>query len=175
MKNGFQSGFFAGKFGISQSDLDRLLSSALANGGDYADLYLEYRTRDMMALEEGVLKNASRNISQGIGVRVVAGEKTGYAAADTLDLHHMASAAAEAGKIAVAGAPRASIHSAVSQTLHDLYRVPDPLVDASFKTKLMLLQEADRAARAYGQNIVEVRVVLANEVKHVLIHNSTGA
>jgi len=64
-------------FGIQDQNLNQVLSVALAKGGDYAELYLEYRTRESLNFEEGILKSASTNISEGIGIRVIHGEKTG--------------------------------------------------------------------------------------------------
>jgi TldD protein len=165
---------FSHRFGITQHDLDRLLVTALAKGGNDADLYLEYRTRDMLALEEGMLKSATKNIFQGLGVRVVVGEKTGYASADSLEMSEMLAAAAMAGSIAHDSGssvwPCGTRHS----TPHNLYPVPCPIVDFDLAPKLRLLEEADRAARSYDPHIAEVRAVLANELKHVLIYSRGG-
>jgi TldD protein len=167
---------FADRFGLTPGDLDRLLSTALAKGGDYADLYLEYRVKDMLALEEGVLKSAAKSILQGVGVRVVAGEKTGYAYADSLDIAEALRAAVMAGTIALNSGPSpVPAQSACRTPGYDLYPVPQPLAHLELTPKLALLEEADRTARAYDSQIVEVRVVLANEAKHVLVCNSAGA
>jgi len=163
---------FSGRFGITRRDLDRLLSTALAQGGDYADLYLEYRTRDMLALEEGVLKSATRSIFQGAGVRVVVAEKTGYAAVDSLEINEMLQAAITAGAIARNSKPCTQFPRIHRGVPHDLYPVSRPIVDLELAPKLLLLEEANRAARSYDPRIQEVRVVLANEVKHVLIYSS---
>jgi len=163
---------FANRFGITRRDLDRLVSTALARGGDYADLYLEYRTRDMLALEEGVLKSATRSIFQGAGVRVVVAEKTGYAAVDSLEINEMLQTAITAGAIARNSRPCTQFPRIHRGVPHDLYPVSRPIVDLELAPKLLLLEEANRAARSYDPRIQEVRVVLANEVKHVLIYSS---
>jgi TldD protein len=62
------SHIFAERFGVTPNDLESLLSEALSAGGDYADLYLEHRVKDLLSLEEGIVKSASKNISQGLGV-----------------------------------------------------------------------------------------------------------
>src|SRR5437867_4963004 len=167
--------FFSDRFGITQQDLDRLLGAALAKGGNYADLYFEYRSNDVLTLEEGILKNASRNISQGVGIRVVVGEKTGYAYADGFEMEDMLRAASTAGAIALAPGAGAPPPVAVRPSkTHDLYPVGQPLVDIDIATKLGLLQDSDRVARAYDPRIVEVRVVLANEKKQVMVYTSRG-
>ena len=167
---------FADRFGLAPRDLDRLLATALSKGGDYADLYLEYRTKDMLALEEGVLKSATKIILQGVGVRVVAGEKTGYAYADSLAMDEALPAAAMAGVIALGSGSCCVPPQCISRRpARDLYPVRHPLAVLELAPKLALLEEADRVARAYDPLIAEVRVVLASEIKHVLVCNSLGA
>jgi TldD protein len=158
-------------FGITSMRLDAVLSEALAGGGSYADLFLEYRVKDFLSFEEGILKNAAKNISQGIGVRVVAGDKTGYAYADGFEYREMIQAARTANVIArsTSGAfpPPQQIGM---RHMGTLYPVSLPLVDVELQTKLQLMKEADRAARAHDSRIVEARIALANERKHVLIY-----
>jgi TldD protein len=166
--------FFSERFGITQTNLDRLLSTALSNGGDYADLFFEYRTRDVLTLEEGILKNASKNISQGVGIRVIDGERTGYAYADGFEADDMLSAARTAGAIARVGGSGQVPPVRVRAARHDLYPVAVPLVEIDLPVKLQLLLQADRTARAHDSRVVEVRVVLANEQKQVLVYSSRG-
>src|SRR5262245_30738276 len=78
--------FFTGKFNISVSDIESLLGVALSRGGDYADLYFEYATLNSLNLEEQIIKSANRAARQGVGVRVISGEKTGYAYCDEIDV-----------------------------------------------------------------------------------------
>jgi TldD protein len=167
--------FFADNFGINQGDLETLLSTALATGGDYADLYFESRTNDVLIFEENILKTASKSISQGVGIRVIAGEKTGYAYCDGFETGDMMRAARTAAAIALdspAGSTQPVPVSAAAT--HDLYRVAQPLVDIELPRKLDLLQDANKTARSYDHRIVEVRIVLANEKKQVMIYSSTG-
>ncbi len=167
--------FFAGRFGITRQDLERLLAAALSHGGDYADLYLEYRTRDFLTLEEGILKNASKILSQGVGIRVIDKEKTGYAYADGFETPELLRAARVAASIAHGSSPKIATRVSLSkQNTHDLYAVTLPLVDVELAAKLRLMQEADCLARAYDSRIIEVRVVLASEKKQVLMYSSCG-
>jgi TldD protein len=75
---------FFQKFGITPNDLQRYLGEALSAGGDYADLYFEYLTSTSISVDESIVKSASQGISAGCGVRVLAGERTGYAYTDDL-------------------------------------------------------------------------------------------
>src|SRR6266852_390703 len=78
-----QSLFFQ-KFGITPNDLQRYLGEALSAGGEYADLYFEYQTSTSISMDESMVKSASQGISAGCGVRVLSGERTGYAYTDDL-------------------------------------------------------------------------------------------
>ncbi len=165
--------FFANRFGITDHDLNRVLSEALTRRAEYADIYLEYKTRDILTLEEGILKGASKNISQGVGVRVLSGQKTGYAYADGFEMEELLKAARTASSIAAGEGIGKSLPIRIGgRKSHDLYPVDKPIVDAELGVKLSLLQEADAAGRAYDPDIVEVRAVLANEKKQVLIVSS---
>ncbi len=161
--------------GLTLTALDGLLAEALSQGGDHADVYIEYRTRDLLAFEEGILKSASRDISQGAGIRVIAGERTGYAYSDGFELRDMIQASRTASAIAHSGGwhqfpayPVSREHS------HNLYPVLRPIVDIELAGRLHLLEEADREARRYDSRIREVRVVLASEKKMVMVYGSNG-
>src|SRR5436309_13472327 len=74
--------FFHERFGLSDGALERVLGTALERRADWADLYFEFRVNQTASLEEGVVKKATRNVSQGVGGRVVAGARSGYAHSD---------------------------------------------------------------------------------------------
>src|SRR5260221_9988287 len=94
-----QSLFFQ-KFGITPTDLQSYLSEALSAGGDYADLYFEYLTSTSISVDESIVKSASQGISAGCGVRVLSGERTGYAYTDDLSPNKILRAARTAALIA---------------------------------------------------------------------------
>ncbi|MCL5259043.1 MAG: metalloprotease TldD, partial [Nitrospirae bacterium] len=73
--------FFESRFGTHERVLGQTLGSALGQQIDDADLYFEYTTAESLSLEEGMVKKGGRHVSQGVGARVLAGEKTGYAIA----------------------------------------------------------------------------------------------
>ena len=80
----FSESIFAVRFGITQQDLEGYLAEALSAGGDYADLYFEYIATSSISMDEGMVKSATQGVSMGVGVRVIAGERTGYAYCDDL-------------------------------------------------------------------------------------------
>ena len=91
---------FFQKFGVTPTDLQRYLSEALSAGGDYADLYFEYLTSTNISVDESIVKSATQGISAGCGIRVLAGERTGYAYTDDLAPERILRAARTAALIA---------------------------------------------------------------------------
>src|SRR6476620_5763802 len=89
-----------GPAGIDSTICQRLLTVALSKGGDYADLFFEYRAGGGLVFDEGILKSASRGVSMGVGVRVVKGDATGYAYVEDLEWDAMKRAAETAAQIA---------------------------------------------------------------------------
>ena len=80
----FSESIFATRFQITRQDLQHYLSDALSKGGDYADLYFEYLLTSSLSLDESMVKSATQGVSMGVGVRVISGERTGYAYSDDL-------------------------------------------------------------------------------------------
>src|SRR5207253_9582589 len=91
---------FFEKHGVTTRDLEGYLSEALSRGGDYADIYFEYRINHSIVLEEQIIKSATKGVSLGAGVRVISGEKTGYAYSDDLNRQNILKAARTAAFIA---------------------------------------------------------------------------
>src|ERR1051326_2752499 len=92
--------FFGERFNITERDLERYLDEALSRGGDYADLYFEYLATSNTSREEAIGKAGSEGGSLGLDVRVIAGERTGYAYSDDLSPEKILKAARVAACIA---------------------------------------------------------------------------
>ena len=97
---------------MTSADLERYLAAALDRGGDFADLYFEYQSTSSLLMEESLLKSANQGISVGVGVRVLAGERTGYAYSDDLAPEKILRAAETAAHIASGPARTANVTSA---------------------------------------------------------------
>src|SRR5262249_41355477 len=122
--------FFTSRFNITLADVGKLLGVALSKGGDYADLYFEYRINNAVNLEEQLVKSATKSISQGVGVRVNSGEKTGYAYTDEISVESIQRAALTAAYIAQGGATDLGpINVSPSTNQYNLYPVDEPLSD----------------------------------------------
>src|SRR5947199_3668769 len=100
----FSESIFAMRFNITPQDLEGYLAEALAHGGNYADLYFEYLQTSSISIDESMVKSATQGVSMGVGVRVIAGERTGYAYSDDLSPEKIRKAANVAAHIAAAPA-----------------------------------------------------------------------
>jgi TldD protein len=165
--------FFFEHYGLTQSDLERYLAAALSAGGDYADLYFEYLVSTSLSMDESLVKSASQGISAGCGVRVVSGERTGYAYTDDLSPGRILHAARTAALIASAPA-KTPVAGFQEKPARSLYPVTLPSVDADLTAKVELLARADKAARAYDPRIREVRISYADELRQILVVASDG-
>src|SRR5919107_5670912 len=119
---GFPDSFFARKFNITERDLENYLSEALSSGGEYADLYFEYVATSSIGIDEGIVKSATQGVSLGVGIRVIAGERTGYAYSDDLSAEKIRKAARVAAHIASGPATVEKVSLSEGRT-HSLYPV----------------------------------------------------
>ncbi len=160
-------------FTISKEDMKKLINLALANGGEHADLFFEHSISSSLRMEEDIVKDVSRNISLGMGVRVIKGDQIGYAHTDDLSYEKMAEAAKTAsfiaknpGKVKIA-----DINPVVKK---DLYTSTNLSVDADLQEKLKLIKRANQKAKEYNSKVQKTYVSLADNMKHVMYFDSKG-
>ncbi len=168
-----QGNYFFERYGLAEHDIQGYLAAALSAGGDYADLYFEYHTTTAIMVDESMVKSASQGISAGCGVRVLSGDRTGYAYTDDLAPEKILRAARTAALIA-SGPAKEPIVSLKENRGRDLYPVTLPSVNADVREKLDLVNRADKAARAYDPRIKEVRCSYADELRRILVIGSDG-
>ncbi len=166
--------FFFARYGLSMGDMEKLLATALARGGEYADLYFEYKLSHSVSIEEEIVKSATKAISQGVGVRVIAGEKTGYAYADDVSVSAIKKAAETASHIARNLQNGAAASLKVRANEHNLYPISESVSDVELARKIELIRTGDRAARSFDKRIREVQSGIFDEFKYVMIATSDG-
>ncbi len=166
--------FIQNRYNLTEADLERYLGEALSQGGDYADLYFEYTATSSVGLDESIVKSATQGVSVGCGVRVISGEKTGYAYTDDLAPEKIVHAARVAAHIA--SSPSDTKVAGLNQRESDrnLYPVVEALGDAGLAAKVELLRRADRAARAEDTRVFQVQVGYRDSTKHVLVATCDG-
>ncbi|MFQ5663865.1 MAG: TldD/PmbA family protein [Terriglobia bacterium] len=165
--------FFAQQHGLDPSRLERILAEALRCRGDFADVYVEHRQHTALHLEESLLKESSEAVALGAGVRVVAGEQTGYAYTNALSRESLLEAARTAAAIA-RGPSEGMRVNLTPQAVPSRYPAAQPAHRAPMKAKTEFLRAADAAARAADARVREVGASWSDEWRQVLIANSAG-
>src|SRR5258708_29534929 len=154
---------------------ERLLSVALARGGDYADLFFEYRAAGGLVFDEGILKSASRGVSIGLGVRVLKGDATGYAYVERLDWDAMKRAAETAAQIASGGGSPGPVRAVTPvDEIPRRYELGTVTLDVPGMEKRRLLERAAAAAHAHDPRVVKVEASFAEEIREILVVSSDG-
>jgi TldD protein len=167
--------FFDDKYGMDTSHLQRILGKTLGPQIDYADLYFQYQVSETVSLEEGEVKHASKHIDQGVGVRALAGDKTGYAFSDEITVSTLELAAQTARQIASSGSSSSSVAvPGVRMPEQNLYPVQTPGPDVPIAAKLELLQRIDACSRAYDRRITRVQTSFSSSYQLVLIATADG-
>jgi TldD protein len=169
----FSQSFFAQKFNLTERDLESYLSEALSAGGEYADLYFEYLATSSIGMDEGIVKSATEGVSLGVGIRVISGERTGYAFSDDLSPEQIRKAARVASLIAKG--PATILKTGLEETRpHNLYPMLQAPHETALADRVELVKRADRAARAYDKRVFQVQASYADSLCHVLVASSDG-
>jgi TldD protein len=165
--------YFFEKLGLSERLLERCLGEALSAGGEFADLYFEAVTSTSLGMDEGIVKTAAQGISVGCGIRVLSGERTGFAYTDDLSSDRLLKAARTAALIA--NGPQIERVQGFTETrTPQLYPVAGVSSDVEIAAKLKLIERADKAARDFDPRIVQVRASINDELRRILIAASDG-
>ncbi len=159
--------------GLEERHLNRALGSINLRDVDAADLYFQISRHESWTVEDGILKDACFSLDQGVGVRAVSGEKTGFAYSDELMLPALEQAARAARAISRQGQSRAVKVTPGSQS-HNLYPAIDPIVSISDEQKKALVSEIDRETRKLDQRIEQVIVSLSSSQDLILIASTDG-
>ncbi len=159
--------------GLAEKDLNRVLDHLLGHAIDAADLYFQASRHESWVLEDGIVKEGSHGINQGVGVRAVSGEKTGFAYSDEVVLPALLQASQAARAIARAG-QQGSIQAWQARTGHSLYLPVDPVETLSEEDKVRLLHAVDAEARRLDPRVSQVIVSLAASHSVVLVAASDG-
>jgi TldD protein len=158
---------------IDTGTLERLLAAALERGGDYADVFCERRRAASFRLQSGQIHESGFSITQGVGIRVIAGESAGYAFSDDLSFESLQRAAHIASLIArerSRGERSIRIAPAQVKSFYDTRRDEH----ASSEVYVKLLERADIAARAADSRVSAVNATITDELQDVWIATSEG-
>ncbi len=154
--------------GLGEAELLATLGQLMDRRLDLADMYFQATRFESWALEDGIVKEGSFNIDQGVGVRAVSGEKTGFAYSDEIVLPALAQSAQAARAIAH-GAGSGKIQAWRAAKSHDLYASVDPLASLTEQQRISLLESVDACARALEPRGQAVNVSLSGEYTRVMM------
>jgi TldD protein len=166
--------YFFTHLGLTERLLERCLGEALSAGGDFADLYFESVISTSLGMDEGIVKTAAQGISVGCGIRVLSGERTGFAYTDDLSPERLLNAARTAALIASGPQTQRVQGFTQSPNAPSLYPIAGVTADAELSDKLALIARANKAARDYDPRIVQVRTGINDELRRILIAASDG-
>ena len=159
--------------GLDAGALERAFGTLLGPGIDFGDLYFQHTRRESWSMEDGIVKDGAHAIEQGVGVRAISGEKTGFAYSDDLDASALIASAQSARAIARDGgehAPQALVRNAGRQ----LYPALDPVDAMANEAKVAALRRVDGLLRALDPRVQQVMVSLSGGVDTVLVARSDG-
>ena len=162
--------------GLDENRIAGVLGNVMGYSVDYADLYFQLIREESWSLEDSIVKDGMHSIEQGVGVRALAGEKTGFAYSDEIVLPALQEASQAARAIARSGAS-GGMQAWHSPTGHELYLPQDPLDGLDDAAKVKLLERIDAEARRLDPRVTQVMasVSAAHEVVMVLASDGTIA
>ncbi|MCP4300336.1 MAG: metalloprotease TldD [Gammaproteobacteria bacterium] len=159
--------------GLGEQQLSNTLGTVMRGGVDYADLYFQISRQESWSLEDGIIREGSFSLDQGVGVRATSGEKTGFAYSDELVLPALQQAAGAARAIARQGQEK-SIRAWQRSIAAPLYPLSDPTTSVDDAQKTALLLEIDAATRDLDKRVEQVIVSLSSSQDLILVAASDG-
>jgi len=160
-------------FGVDEATTARVLAELTANGADAADLYFQHSRTNFLTLEDGIVSSASSTIQQGVGLRVVIGDQTGYAFTEDVTLPSMLAAARTAAAIA-SGSQVVAPQAFNAAGMGDLYKTSVPWSDVGIDQKLPLMKFVEAKAKSLEEAVDKVAVYWADQDERVMIATLDG-
>ena len=169
--------YYLERFGMTPALLGRLVAEGLKGGGNWCDLFFEDTAYTDLMLRDGIVSSGGSHIDYGCGIRVLDGERTGYAYAESTEFAALSAAARAAAAIgsgtAVIPAP-ASAFSAAAGRDSELYPMRQDWRTAEADAFVPALQQLDRLIRSRDSRVRRVTAMLSSQVSEILMYNSLG-
>ena len=160
--------------GLSLGDIEQSIGTLLGRDVDYGEVFVQSTRGESFALEDGIVKDGSFGVEAGIGVRALAGEKTGFAYSEDIRLDGLRDAARAAQSIARPGGTPGYTPSFNASSYPALYAQADPISSLSDEDKVSLLRRIDQVARAEDSRVKEVTVRISGNHETMLVMASDG-
>jgi len=161
---------------LDEQTMEKLLSIAMSRGGHYAEVFVEYKITNGVSMEENKIRQAEYGISQGVGIRVLKGEQTGYAYSDEFEFDKLKEAAEVASYIAgTAAAGTFPTFNVSPNKSKSMLKVEKNLDDVAVKEKIALLHRANETARKEDARVIQVDTSLFDTHRAIQIANTAGS
>lgn len=160
--------------GLSHTDLHKVLSHLMGPSVDAGDLYFQNTSHEAWSLEDGLVRSGTHATEQGVGIRAISGEKTGFAYADEIIMPSLMQASTAARAIAQQGS-QGSVQAWSRQNPKALYLPTDPMAAMSADEKVDLLRQVDTYARSLDPRVQQVMVSLAATHETILVASTDGS
>lgn len=157
-----------------EGHLEQVFAQLMAQDTTLADLYFQSQHFESWGLEEGIIKSGSYAIDNGVGVRAVCGEKTGFSYSGEISLSALLDSATAARAISQAGSVAANKGFAVRPISKPLYGVDNPLLSLSEQDKIAILKRIDEKARAASPHVQQVMANMVAVHETILIIDEQG-
>ncbi len=166
--------FFEERFGVTQEQMKKVLELALSKGGEFSELYFEYKISNSVRMEEDIIKDSSESISLGVGIRVLKGAQTGYGYTDDLSFERMKQTALTAAAIASGNSGIRVADLTQKMSPLQVYDLKTPMQGVLLAAKAELVKQAYAAAQSHDKRITKVQAGLVDEIQYITIANSEG-
>ena len=165
---------FKDHFNISEEELRKILNTALLKGGDFSEIFLEYKTFNFINMEEDIIKETAESITLGMGIRVLAGDRTGYGYTNDLSFSKMKKAASTASSIAQNNQLNTSNVLKFRSLAQNYYPVKKPAHNQDLKKKIELVKKIYLSAQNKDKAIKKVKVSYMDQIQYITVINSDG-
>jgi TldD protein len=164
---------FLSRFNVSERELQLVISEAMSKGGDYADLFFEHTFNNNLSLRDGEVNRASSNIEYGVGIRVLAGDQTGYAYVENTDLEAMLRAARTAA--AIASMPQKAVPvQIVEKQFKSCYKINFTWTETPIGNKKTFVEKLNARIFELDPRVIKASVSLNDSTSYILFFNSEG-
>ena len=162
-------------FGVTEEDLKMLINTALAEGGDYADLYFEHSIANELALRDKQVNAVGSHIDYGVGIRVISGDQTGYAYSEITTMPKMVEAARTAAKIATANTQKYVAPQNVTLLKgNNFYPIVKGWNETLVTDKIPYLYKLNDIAFSLDERVIKVSARISDSLTIILFFNSLG-
>ena len=171
-------GYYLDLFKVDEGQLSKLVREGIRGGGSYCDLFFEYSTYNELLLRDGIVSSGGFHEDFGVGIRVLKGERTGYAYSESTDMRSMLEAVGAAAKIAVSNTSDDKVWEqkplGIKGTEPNIYPVRRRWKDSEAKDLVPFMESLQQKIAAKDSRAAKIIVSLSGQTSDILMYNSLG-